>query len=169
MWWRADLSSQAPALEAVSDDYKTIRWNISALTPSKWAGPPSHDVDEAWNRYTGMGALLLSHDDLIRINASRYSVPVPKAVGDGYIAHVEWYHQLHCVYMLWQQTYPEWYIDEAKMKTDEPELWHEHLGTSCLLMGDDLLTISRSLCRDSSRFDNVSCRRQYCALQLGQG
>lgn len=72
---------------------------------------------------------MLSEEDLIRTNGSRYSAKVPKEVGDGYIAHVEWYHQLHCVYMLWQQTYPEWYTEEAKMREEEPELWHEHLGT----------------------------------------
>lgn len=30
--------------------------------------------------------------------------------------------------MLWQQTYPDFYTEEAKMREDEPELWHEHLG-----------------------------------------
>ena len=118
----------APALEIVSDDYETIRWNISATTPSPWAGPPSKEVDAAWKKYTSLGAMIISEEDLVRANGSRYSARVPKEVGDGYIGHVEWYHQLHCVYMLWQQTYPEWYIEEAEMRVKEPVLWHEHLG-----------------------------------------
>lgn len=121
------LSYYSPALEKVSDEYLTVRWNISATTPSPWAGPPSKEVDAAWHKYTNLGAMIISEEDLVKVNGSRYSARVPKEVGDGYIGHVEWYHQLHCVYMLWQQTYPEWYTEEAEMRAKEPVLWHEHL------------------------------------------
>lgn len=130
--FKITYTSIAPALSVVSDSYRTVRWNISASTPSKFAGPPTASVDAAWKNFTDLGAMVLSHDDLVRINGSRYSARVPLQVGDGYIAHVEWYHQLHCVYMLWQQTYPEFYTEEKKMRESEPELWHEHLGTSSL-------------------------------------
>jgi len=48
-----------------------------------------------------VGAMIVTEDTITKINASIASVKVPPEIGDGYIAHLEFYHQLHCVVSLY--------------------------------------------------------------------
>ena len=102
----------APALEVVKDDYEVVRFISSYKSQSPYKGPPSPDVDAAWDRIIEgrcckndivlsniniVGAMSITQETLDRINASEHAVKLPDESGGGYLAILEVFHQLHCV------------------------------------------------------------------------
>ncbi|KAJ5895488.1 hypothetical protein N7495_007179 [Penicillium taxi] len=59
---------------------------------------------------------------------------VPTEIGDGYIAQVEVFHQIHCVHMLRQWAYKEYWTDQGLPLpgglSPDSELSRMHLGES---------------------------------------
>ena len=102
----------APALEVVKDDYEIVRFISSYKSQSPYKGPPSPDVDAAWDRIIEgrcckndimlsnieiVGAMSITEETLGKINASEHAVRLPDESGGGYLAVLEVFHQLHCV------------------------------------------------------------------------
>ena len=71
----------------------------------------------------------ISEETLLAVNASfDYSVKLSPEIGGGYMASVEVLHQLHCLNMLRQATYEDYYRDKAEPWTDSPQTLRYHLG-----------------------------------------
>jgi hypothetical protein len=78
------------------------------------------------------GVIGIDEETLEKVNGSRqYSVKLAPEVGDGYMASVEVLHQLHCLNMLRQATYEDYYKDKAEPWEDSPQTLRYHLG-KCL-------------------------------------
>ncbi|EHK26505.1 uncharacterized protein TRIVIDRAFT_70489 [Trichoderma virens Gv29-8] len=98
-----ELSSHSPLLQEVPDTLtETIR-NGSIRWPSPYRGPPSPDVDRAWDRISMFRPLNihLTDEEYLRIGknpetAARNSIEY----GGGYFLQPEFSHQLHCVNLL---------------------------------------------------------------------
>lgn len=96
------ISRLAPAFKAV--EYYETTFNGDFLAPSVWRGPPSPELDEAWNLISiaGTGSLRISKDQLSRLNKSA-DAEITAGFGDGtddVQVMLEVFHQLHCLVCL---------------------------------------------------------------------
>ena len=75
------------------------------------------------------GVINISEETLHAVNASaQYSVKLGPEIGGGYMASVEALHQLHCLNMLRQATYEDYYPEKAGPRQDSPQTLRYHLG-----------------------------------------
>lgn len=124
------VSTWSPALEIFNDeDLSQQRFDGALRDPNKFRGSPSQDIDDAWAEitYPNGGLVRLSKDQLDRVNASEYAAEYTEEMGGGYIAGIEVFHQLHCVNMLRQATYMDYYLPRNKEWGDQATLRY-HLG-----------------------------------------
>jgi len=120
----------SPALEAVKNTGHYQRFDGSFSTPNDFKGPPSPSIDEHWDSITyGDGGVINISEDVLRaVNASvEYSVKLAPEIGGGYMASVEALHQLHCLDILRQATYEDYYKDKAEPWKDSPQTLRYHL------------------------------------------
>lgn len=95
----------------------------------------------------------VSADTIHAVNASEeFSVKLSEDIGGGYMASVEVLHQLHCLNMLRQASYNDYYNDTAHMADpwkDSPQVLRYHLGEFCTISRTffSQLSASRSLYR----------------------
>ena len=138
----------SPALESVQGTGHMHRFDGSFATPNAFKGPPSPEIDAAWANITYKngsepclrqilvhrlitlgGVINISSETLHAVNASAdYSVELAPEIGGGYMASVEVLHQLHCLNMLRQATYEDYYRDKAEPWQDSPQTLRYHLG-----------------------------------------
>jgi len=121
------------------NEYHTVRFDGSFKMDSPFKGPPSPSVDEAWNRNIIFGPMALSPSEFHKLNASKYSVRLSPEKGGGYLAVPEFAHQLHCVKMLWEHTYPEYYQEAYNETLQNPEFWHIHADHCADLLRQKLM------------------------------
>lgn len=74
------------------------------MRDSPYIGPPGDDVDEAWHALFGNMSLRVSAEELARHSQTSVSLP-----DGGYLAWLGVYHNLHCVKVLRQVNYREYY------------------------------------------------------------
>ncbi|KAH0591997.1 hypothetical protein MHUMG1_10292 [Metarhizium humberi] len=118
------LSTWSPAFEAV--EYYQTTFEGEFLAPSVWRGPPSPELDEAWNRISirGTGSLRIAKDDLSRLNKSA-DAEITAGFGDGtndVQVLLEVFHQLHCLNEIRKHTWPEYYKFDAPPKVERAHL-----------------------------------------------
>lgn len=96
-------SPAAPILEDLDPGLQEFRFNGSIRWPSPYRGPPSPEVDAAWNRISIVRPLDLdiSREDFhtIGVNPDTAAQNAPEH-GGGYFMVPEFTHQLHCVVSL---------------------------------------------------------------------
>lgn len=94
------------------------------------------EVDKAWNHVTyDVGDQMISKAELDKLGLDPKSLKVkdPKTGHTGYRVGIQVFHQLHCLNLLRQDTYRDYY---SKMGGDievEPEDLRGHLGKSDFL------------------------------------
>ncbi|KAF4954829.1 hypothetical protein FSARC_12005 [Fusarium sarcochroum] len=123
------LTSTAPA-ESVAN-FQTVRYNITPsleLTDFVGYGP---EVDKAWNHITyDVGDQMISRIELDRLglDATSLTVKDPKTGHVGYRVGIQVFHQLHCLNLLRQETYKEYYSHMGGDIDVEPEDLRGHLN-----------------------------------------
>lgn len=70
----------------------------------------------------------ISPTDFKKLNASKHSVKLPPESGGGYMGLPEFVHDIHCLNILWKQSYPEYYAAQQDWMKRDPEEWREHMG-----------------------------------------
>jgi Mycotoxin biosynthesis protein UstYa len=133
------MSIWSPALEIYNDNELSIqRFHGALRKPNEFRGPPSQDIDDSWEEITySQGSLVrLSKAQLDRINASEFAAEYTEEMGGGYIAGIEAFHQLHCLNMLRQATYMDYYLPKNEEWRKDPETMRYHLGQSPKLEQD---------------------------------
>ncbi|KAL8793247.1 MAG: hypothetical protein Q9195_004183 [Heterodermia aff. obscurata] len=122
----------SPALEALRNTGYLHRFDGSFATGNAFKGTPSPDIDAAWANitYQDGGVINISKETLHAVNASaEFSVELAPEIGGGYMASVEALHQLHCLNMLRQATYEDYYQDKAEPWQDSRQTLRYHLGS----------------------------------------
>ncbi|KAI1383943.1 uncharacterized protein F4822DRAFT_56151 [Hypoxylon trugodes] len=120
----------SPALEGIKGTGHYHRFDGSFMTPNAFKGTPNPSIDENWDSitYADGGVISISEETLYAVNASaKYSVKLAPEIGGGYMASVEVLHQLHCLNMLRQATYEDYYKDKAEPWKDSPQTLRYHL------------------------------------------
>lgn len=123
-------SAWSPALEIYEDDkFSTQRFNGALRAQNEFRGPPSQEIDDAWDEilHPEGGLVRLSKEQVERVNASEYAAEYTEDLGGGYIGSIEALHQLHCVNMLRQVTYLDYYLPKKKEWRDDPQTLRFHL------------------------------------------
>ncbi|PYH40701.1 oxidase ustYa family protein [Aspergillus saccharolyticus JOP 1030-1] len=103
------LSAYSPYIGLV--EYEQVRFQGSLFDTNPYKGPPTPDLDAAWKRITHMAQLKVSAEDMLRLNKPLTQVKVAETEGDGYAAGIEVFHQLHCVNLVRQYTYYDYYAN----------------------------------------------------------
>jgi hypothetical protein len=113
--------------------YRTVRYNITpALERTEYVGF-GPDVDQAWEHITyDVGDQMITHEELQRLGLDPTSLKVtnPKTGKVGYRAGIQVFHKLHCLNLLRQETYKEYYSHTGGDIDVEPEDLRGHLGMS---------------------------------------
>ncbi|MCJ1332194.1 hypothetical protein MMC10_008886 [Thelotrema lepadinum] len=73
-------------------------------------------------------AIMIDEDIYKTLNASKHAVKIPKSMGEGRLATFEATHQLHCVFVLWQLAYPEYYTEKMAFAAAHPKDFFDHIG-----------------------------------------
>ncbi|KAL2277890.1 hypothetical protein FJTKL_15170 [Diaporthe vaccinii] len=105
------FSSYSPVAPVVK--YDTVRFNLTPMVEGPFVGY-GPKVDEAWDSIANdMGDQMISEEELDRLGLPRNSLKVtdPKTGKEGYRAAVEVFHQLHCLNLLRQYVYKEYYVN----------------------------------------------------------
>ncbi|KUI64610.1 hypothetical protein VM1G_01049 [Cytospora mali] len=105
------FSSYSPVAPTV--EYETVRFNLTPMVDGPFVGY-GPDVDQAWDSIANdMGDQMISQDELDRLGLPRNSLKVtdPATGKEGYRAAVEVFHQLHCLNLLRQYVYKDYYVN----------------------------------------------------------
>ncbi|KAG2059409.1 hypothetical protein BDR06DRAFT_724979 [Suillus hirtellus] len=122
-------SVYSPASVAVEPVF--IRFNGSLDFPSIYRGPPSPEIDAAWNRIAN-NLTQMTREEILKGGTSEAELPwkarYPEKIGRQYIGFMEAIHQLHCVNFLRQASWWEYYesIKEPVFQTT-PRVVRAHL------------------------------------------
>ncbi|KAF2726920.1 hypothetical protein EJ04DRAFT_539208 [Polyplosphaeria fusca] len=111
------LPMWSPVLEAVADTCRMDRFDGSFATLNSYKGTPNPHIDEAWDcvLMANGGMISIDEETLHKVNASNeFSGKLPSDMGGGYMASVEVLRQLHCLNVLRQATYEDYYKDKAE-------------------------------------------------------
>lgn len=134
------LSVYSPALEAVQ--YRTTIFNGTFGLDSVYRGPPSPDIDAAWERIsTRPKPIRIARDTLARIGKAETPsmVRFREADGGGYMGAVEVMHQLHCLNYLRKATYREYYEVSDDAFQVKPETVRDHLDHCVEILRQNLM------------------------------
>ncbi|KAG5994684.1 hypothetical protein E4U43_003193 [Claviceps pusilla] len=132
-------------LRESDDDLRDIATQLNrfdgSLFPSrynKYRGPPSRQLDEAWDRFTTNPWMI---ETAVVLNVSRHEVHrsgnnarLDTAVeldgenGGGYMATIEMFHQLHCLNLLRKWTFADYYQSIDPLWTMPNAHRREHTG-----------------------------------------
>ncbi|KAK1634600.1 hypothetical protein BDP81DRAFT_462430 [Colletotrichum phormii] len=109
-WVTEKYSSWSPAAGIIK--YHTERYNLTPImdwSPFVGAG---YEIDRAWDHITNnIGDQMISRAELDKLGLDPKSIKTTNAVTgeEGYRVGLEVFHQLHCLNLLRQATYPEYY------------------------------------------------------------
>ncbi|KAL9026019.1 MAG: hypothetical protein Q9196_005252 [Gyalolechia fulgens] len=177
----------SPALEAIKFTGHFQRFDGSFATPNAFKGTPNPNIDAAWANITyedgiafsrlnisslttAGGVINISEETLRSVNASaEFSVKLTPEIGGGYMASVEILHQLHCLNMLRQATYEDYYRDKAGPWKDSPQTLRYHLGMgSSYGYNENQLTdtqiIASTTCVKRYAYQRVSLAKVRCSV-----
>jgi len=136
------FSAYSPAAEAV--EYQRVKFNNTMGEGSPYVGA-SPEVDKAWLALSyDIGDQVITDEELgiIEMPKDHLRAKHPKTGVEGYRVGMEVFHQLHCVNLLRQATFKDYYVG---------------LGTNGdFVEGDDMLRIHLDHCLEILRM-NIQC------------
>ncbi|EHA54043.1 hypothetical protein MCOR27_006993 [Pyricularia oryzae] len=106
-----NYSSYSPVAPIVK--YETVRYNLTPIVEGPYVGF-GEEVDKAWERITlDMGDTWMTEEEVKRLGLPLDSLKLkhPKTGKEGYRAAVEVFHQLHCLNLIRQAIYKDYYKD----------------------------------------------------------
>ncbi|KAK1993874.1 hypothetical protein LX36DRAFT_585434, partial [Colletotrichum falcatum] len=97
----------APANEAIA--YERLSFQNSLDDQNAFKGQPRDELHRAWHSLLQYSNIRIQEADLLRIN--RTSVPLNDDKG-GFLATLDVFHQIHCLNVIREQVYREFYPDK---------------------------------------------------------
>jgi len=129
---------KSPLHEAIEVEPKVIHASLDNKNPFK--GPPSDELDHAWNQLFVNSHVRVTEEDLAKIN--RTSVPILDERG-GYYVIPDVYHQLHCLKFLRRVIYKDYYHLKNPFTPIHVDHCIDNLRQNLMCKGDvSLLTFS---------------------------
>ncbi|KAG2148153.1 uncharacterized protein EDB93DRAFT_1250211 [Suillus bovinus] len=125
---RDDIAIYSPANGAVEP--MVVKFNGTIGWPSIYRGPPSPEIDAAWNRIAhDVLPTRMSLEEILKAGEvdSPSKVKYPEEFGGGFMVSMEAPHQLHCLNLLRKASWPEYYEATDVLFQDTPEVVRMHL------------------------------------------
>ncbi|PKS05391.1 hypothetical protein jhhlp_008766 [Lomentospora prolificans] len=124
----SQLSTYSPVLEAGVVQYVEFDFNDGFNSTSNYRGPPTRATEEAWFKLVTKPGIKIPKDKLSSLNRSVNDHLVEyvdingssAGTGQGYIAGIEVFHQLHCLNIVRQYT---WFLLGEYKDIDPPALF----------------------------------------------
>jgi len=129
----------SPALPDINPEYRVVRFNGTLDYPSEYRGPPSPEIDRAWQRLEDVRVMSISEEELIKSGFNTDSVRLPEQLGGGYMASVEINHQLHCLNFLRKALHRDYYEFKTLEFTDHPHMVQIHLNHCIEMLRQSLM------------------------------
>lgn len=146
--------SLAPINEAIKEKYVDVRFNGSLWFDSPYKGPPTPEVEQAWqdlmackqlqlqlpktpilhlvpvanvaNTSFPDGTISVTADDIARVGHDLTAVQFPDIAGGGYLAVAMGTHQIHCLHYVWQDHHAESFPVTKANKEGAPDMYERH-------------------------------------------
>ncbi|KAF2445871.1 hypothetical protein P171DRAFT_484526 [Karstenula rhodostoma CBS 690.94] len=115
----------SPANEAV--EYLEMEFDNAFAHDTIYRGPPTPDLERAWEDLWYYGGVRITDDQLPLLNRTpdlgngRRLKPVGDEKG-GYHALIEVFHQLHCLNLIRQYTWKDWYFRHPDVVRTPPDV-----------------------------------------------
>ncbi|KAI9640574.1 hypothetical protein NHQ30_010872 [Ciborinia camelliae] len=109
----------SPAQESVSYESVTINTPLEDKNPFK--GEPRQELEDAWYNILKYQNIRVTKEELDLIN--RTSVPLNDAQG-GYLANLDVFHELHCLNIIREHVYREFYPDQHSLTLQRQHVDH---------------------------------------------
>ncbi|KAI1444276.1 hypothetical protein F5Y02DRAFT_428051 [Annulohypoxylon stygium] len=140
----AKTSYYSPLLEKDAGviEYETRRFRGALEHKSIYKGTPNKALDEAWTVLTHMNNSGVSGDVIDKIGKSRIAVKYPESQGGKYDVGIEVFHHMHCLNIIRQYTYKEYYYkpeNRPKSFTDSEPIIRAHIDHCIEMLRETLL------------------------------
>ncbi|KAI0100721.1 hypothetical protein F4776DRAFT_676446 [Hypoxylon sp. NC0597] len=139
-------SHYSPLLEDDAEviEYETRRFRGALEHQSIYKGTPNKALDEAWTVLTHMNNSGVPADVIDRIGKSRIAVKYPESQGGQYDIGIEVFHHMHCLNIIRQYTYKEYYLygkpeNRPKSFTDPEHIIRAHIDHCIEMLREVLL------------------------------
>ncbi|KAL2062411.1 hypothetical protein VTL71DRAFT_6677 [Oculimacula yallundae] len=149
------LSAYSPALNHISFEK---HYFDGFYDKSPFKGHPDPELDDEWNRLIRSGYVSISEDAMTeKLHKNKTYVTLPSDQDGGYLGNLEVYHQLHCLNLIRQYTYEEYYRDLERLPmefTDSDGVLRQHVGTFTpypKFAGCQLTVVTKDHCIDYLR------------------
>ncbi|MCJ1402924.1 hypothetical protein MMC11_006145 [Xylographa trunciseda] len=105
----ARLSTYSPAIESV--EYEELNFDNLFRHQTVYRGPPTNELEREWERLYFHDLVAIPEDKFRHLNksADRKYIQIPSRLGGGYAANIDVFHQLHCLNLIRQYTWREYY------------------------------------------------------------
>ncbi|CAO1598248.1 hypothetical protein XANCAGTX0491_002018 [Xanthoria calcicola] len=120
------FNTYSPVLEGIDTDFQEIRFKYSLWYRSPFKGPPTPEVEAAWQEIMQYGQISVTADDIVRIGQNLSSVKYPESAGGGYLATAMGTHAIHCLHYVWQDHYIDSLPEVHSKKQAIPEMYERH-------------------------------------------
>ncbi|KAL1960637.1 hypothetical protein VTO42DRAFT_7216 [Malbranchea cinnamomea] len=95
----------------VAREFQAVKFDGALNTSNPWKGPPSDDLDKAWNELFQLDPIAITSEDLKKIEKT--GVEIPSRPG-AYLAKLAVFHQLHCLDMVRRYVHNDYYrLDDS--------------------------------------------------------
>ncbi|KHN95575.1 uncharacterized protein MAM_06632 [Metarhizium album ARSEF 1941] len=122
----AKLNYYSPINEAIQEEYLHVRFNGSLWHDSPYKGPPTAEVEQAWQDLMAYGTISVTAEDVTRIGHNLTAVQFPPAAGGGYLAVATGTHQIHCLHFVWQDHHMASFPETQATRQGAPDLYERH-------------------------------------------
>ncbi|KAI0971125.1 hypothetical protein F4678DRAFT_433794 [Xylaria arbuscula] len=102
-------SAWSPAASAVK--YETQNFDLPAIAEGPFTGK-GDDVDAQWDHISAIGDTMISHEEMTKLGLKpdiSLKITDPRNGKSGYRVAIEVFHQLHCLNLLRQNVYKDYY------------------------------------------------------------
>ncbi|KAG1768902.1 hypothetical protein EV702DRAFT_979146, partial [Suillus placidus] len=105
------------------------RFNGTLDFPSIYRGPPSPEIDTAWDRISrNVGPTRMTREEMLKAGATdlHSKVRYPDKIGGGFMVSLDSAHQMHCVNLLRKASWLEYYESTDRSFQATPEMVRLH-------------------------------------------
>ncbi|KAI3343794.1 hypothetical protein F4824DRAFT_441285 [Ustulina deusta] len=114
------LNPYSPAIEDDIVEYYDTNFENEFAHKTKYRGPPTPEIEAAWDRIWNFGGIEVPLDGPARLGkASKSFVHVDWDEARGYSGMLEVFHQLHCLNLIRQYTWKDYYNDNLREWLEE--------------------------------------------------
>ncbi|KAH8596830.1 hypothetical protein B0O99DRAFT_685309 [Bisporella sp. PMI_857] len=106
------LSVWSPLLDAVQ--YEEIDFVNRPEQPSIYRGAPTHELEREWEKLWFYGAVPIPENKMQYLNRTLQETWSTQPDGSGYRALIEVFHQLHCLDVIRQYTWRDYYAQHPE-------------------------------------------------------